>query len=415
MANYNPPNEDLPIYNPTEFSKLTQEISSGDSVSSTYLKANFLQFPVAQGTEQFSNIVVNGSLTLNNNTVVSGDITADTINYTTLNPAVVGANEDGNNVFTAQNTFTNSPTITATMPDYNDNSTKIPTTLWFNNEYIERQINYYNADVISKVNNGGSQQPFPINTIGYEMMDIVILGGAGNSGVNTTPSGDIWKLGGSGGGGACVAITSIDCRTWDEITLNPWRFIPAEWGTYVLRVVVDTINGVAPVGYYRWWAEYGELGGTSAVFGNAAGGVGGRGLCDFPKVSEPGFQEFGVDATPYPLTASNYPPATPVGIKTGTDGEDGIFFGDPATTGNSPPSQQAGGIGIVPTQYHNIDATYPDKYYQDPTGNAYWKFLSQGRAFNIPSGTTASGYYNGGSTSIGQEGVFVFLYKKYLP
>ena len=68
MANYTAPNEDLPIYNQTEFSKLTQEISSGDSVSSTYLKANFLQFPVAQGTEQFSNIVANGSLTLNNNT-----------------------------------------------------------------------------------------------------------------------------------------------------------------------------------------------------------------------------------------------------------------------------------------------------------------------------------------------------------
>jgi len=415
MANYTPPNEDLPIYNPVEFQKLTQEISSGDSVSSTYLKANFLLFPVAQGTEQFSNIVVNGELTLNNNTVVSGDITADTINYTTLNPAVVGANEDGDNTFTALNTFTNFPTITATMPDYNDNSTKIPTTLWFNNEYIERQINYYNADVVSKVNNGGTQQQFPISTIGYEMMDIVILGAAGNSGVNTTPSGDIWKLGGSGGGGACVAITSIDCRTWDEITLNTWVFSPVEWGSQVLRVVVDTINGVAPVGYYRWWAEYGGLGGTSAVFGNATGGVGGRGLCDFPKVSEPGFQEFGVDATPYPLTASNYPPLTPVGIKTGTDGEDGIIFGDPATTGNSPPSQQAGGIGIVPTQYHNIDATYPDKYYQDPTGNTYWKFLSQGRPFNIPSGTTAAGYYGGGSTSIGQEGVFVFLYKKYLP
>lgn len=415
MANYNPPNEDLPIYNPTEFSKLTQELSSGDSVSSTYLKANFLQFPVAQGTEQFSNIVVNGALTLNNNTLVSGDITADTINYTTLNPAVVGANENGNNVFTALNTFNNFPTITATMPDYNDNSTKIPTTLWFNNEYIERQINYYNAYVYSKVNNSTSPQQFPINTIGYEMMDIVILGAGGNSGANTTPSGSVWKLGGSGGGGACVAITSIDCRTWDEITLNTWVNTPTEWGTQVIRVVVDTINGVAPTGYYRWWAEYGEIGGTSVVLGNAAGGVGGRGLCDFPKVSEAGYQEFGVDATPYPLTASNYPPATPIGIKTATDGQDGTFFGDPATTGNASPSQQAGGIGIVPTQYHNIDATYPDKYYQDPTGNAYWKFLSQGRAFNYPLGTTAAGSVSSNSTSIGQEGVFVFLYKKYLP
>ena len=415
MANYTAPNEDLPIYNQTEFSKLTQEISSGDSVSSTYLKANFLQFPVAQGTEQFSNIVANGSLTLNNNTVVSGNITANTINYTTLNPAVVGANEDGNNVFTALNTFTNFPTITATMPDYNDNSTKIPTTLWFNNEYIERQINYYNAYVVSKVNNGGTQTLFPINTIGYEMMDIVILGAGGNSGVNTTPSGDIWKLGGSGGGGACVAITSIDCRTWDEITLNTWVFTPSVWGTKVLRVVVDTINGVSPTGYYRWWVEYGEDGGTSAVFGNAVGGVGGRGLCDFPKVSEPGFQEFGVDATPYPYSPIPTNPSNPTGIKTATDGQDGTFFGDPATTGNTFPSQQAGGIGIVPTQYHNIDATYPDKYYQDPTGNAYWKFLSQARAFNVPAGTTATGSTNSGSTSIGGEGVFVFLYKKYLP
>ena len=412
MSNYPKPNEDLSIFNELEFNKLTQELTINDSVNSSYLKNNFLNYPVAQGTENFENLIINGPLTLNNNTIIDGNITANTINYNTISPAITGANEDGDNTFTALNTFDNHPLISATMPDYSDNSNKIPTSIWFNNEYIERQINYYNAHVISKVNNSGTQQYLNISLIGYEMMDIVILGAGRGSGVNTTPSGGQWKLGGSGGGGACVAITSIDCRTWNEIRLGTWVFSPSEWGEQVLRVTVDTINGVAPVGYYRWWAEYGGLGGSSAVFGNAAGGVGGRGLCNFPKSGDAGYQEFGIDATPYPLGISSN---DTTGTKTGTDGEDGTFFGNPATTGNNPPSQQAGGISIVPTQYHNIDATYPDKYYQDPTGNAYWKFLSQGRAFNIPSGTTASGYYNGGSTSIGQEGLFVFLYKKYMP
>jgi hypothetical protein len=90
MATYEPPTENLAIFDPSVFGK-TSFITTGAADN------RYLQFPVAQGAETLQETTVNGALTVTN-----------TASFTSLNP----------------------PTSLQTIPVSNDNSTKIPTTSW---------------------------------------------------------------------------------------------------------------------------------------------------------------------------------------------------------------------------------------------------------------------------------------------
>lgn len=91
MATYNPPTENLAIFDPSVFTTADIPLTSAEA------DKRYLKFPNAQGTENLATTNINGLLTTN------GDVI-----FASLNP----------------------PTSNATQPASNDSSTKMPTTAW---------------------------------------------------------------------------------------------------------------------------------------------------------------------------------------------------------------------------------------------------------------------------------------------
>jgi len=86
MASYQPPTEDLAIFNPTVFLPNENPLTIGEA--SKY----FLRFPNAQGTENLLNTTVNGDLTVNGvgNYIQYPDATQQTTAFKDLTPSPAG-------------------------------------------------------------------------------------------------------------------------------------------------------------------------------------------------------------------------------------------------------------------------------------------------------------------------------------
>ena len=75
MSIYTPPNKQQSIFNPRNFGSLGQ----GGEINKEYLNANFLAFPVAQGTITLVSANVLGDINQQGDYITSGDIVADDI------------------------------------------------------------------------------------------------------------------------------------------------------------------------------------------------------------------------------------------------------------------------------------------------------------------------------------------------
>jgi len=146
MASYTPPTENLAIFDPRVFSNDITPITTGEG------DKRYLRFPNAQGTENLADMNVGGSAVFSgtatfNNTALptsAGTIPAFNDNTTKIpttawvQTAIAGAIPTSllglNNTWTGTNDFINtgtgSLTSSATQPAPSDNSTKIPTTSW---------------------------------------------------------------------------------------------------------------------------------------------------------------------------------------------------------------------------------------------------------------------------------------------
>jgi hypothetical protein len=145
MASYNPPTENLAIFDPSVF--LTQDINLTTAIGDS----RYLRFPNAQGPENMADTNINGVL-ITNSTVNFNDTTAPTSNQvipasndsstkipTTawVQSAISGGSTNLlplNNTWTGTQNWTNatvgSLTSSAVQPIASDSSTKIPTTAW---------------------------------------------------------------------------------------------------------------------------------------------------------------------------------------------------------------------------------------------------------------------------------------------
>ena len=143
MATYQPPTENLPIFDPTVFAVSLAPLTQADA------DLLYLKFPTAQGTENLLAINVDGQAIFNSiasfpfalptSTATVPAFTDSSTKIPTtawVQGAITGAVPASilatNNTFTGTNAFNNIAPITstATQPASTDSSTKIPTTAW---------------------------------------------------------------------------------------------------------------------------------------------------------------------------------------------------------------------------------------------------------------------------------------------
>jgi len=72
MATYNPPTEDLVIFDRSVFHSV-----NGDTITTATLDANYLKYPIAQGTETIPDLVVGGGCSVGGNLGMGGNISFD--------------------------------------------------------------------------------------------------------------------------------------------------------------------------------------------------------------------------------------------------------------------------------------------------------------------------------------------------
>lgn len=130
MTAYLPPDENLNIYNPVEFSEK-------QALTLTDAKKRLLEFPTAQGLETLLATDIQGTLTIQGD-FTTEDLTLSQLNYTTLNPALTLSGLGDTNVWTGSNTYTTYiPTTSDTIADDED-STEVATTNWIRRYTIEK-------------------------------------------------------------------------------------------------------------------------------------------------------------------------------------------------------------------------------------------------------------------------------------
>ena len=72
MATYNPPTENLVIFDSSVFHSV-----NGDTITQQTLDANYLRFPIGQGTETIPDLVVGGGASVGGNLGVNGELVLD--------------------------------------------------------------------------------------------------------------------------------------------------------------------------------------------------------------------------------------------------------------------------------------------------------------------------------------------------
>ena len=248
MANYNPPLENLPIFDNGLFvtSDLSLTVEKGDK--------RYLKFPNAQGTENLleinvagvadflsgMNIIDNTSITnidqVGSSLVIDNNVNSGTIQMNVNNSSGVQSspftvsstiatlssqncniNATGSVVMnTPTLTFnsTNPPTCSAVQPASTDSTTKIPTTAWVQSALagatsytpILSSVGYYPA--FNKTI--GTWQTYN-TTSNTQFVDIYTMAGGGALGNTATNPTLGWSkgIGGSGGGGGMVLNSRV--------------------------------------------------------------------------------------------------------------------------------------------------------------------------------------------------------------
>ena len=75
MSIYHPPSKTQGIFNPSNFGGL----GAGGQITTEYLDANYVQFPVAQGNTTLVGTNVLGNITQQGDLTTTGDISGETI------------------------------------------------------------------------------------------------------------------------------------------------------------------------------------------------------------------------------------------------------------------------------------------------------------------------------------------------
>ena len=156
MSIYNPPTKDQSIFNPSNYGGL----GVGGEITTEYLNANFLAFPVAQGNITLVSTNVLGDINQTGNIYTSGDIQADDIDgdVITGNSILVGTN----NLLTE--ITTNSGRITTAEGNITTNTTNIATntsdiaTLTSSITGFQSQIDTNATNITTNTNNIGTLQ-----------------------------------------------------------------------------------------------------------------------------------------------------------------------------------------------------------------------------------------------------------------
>ena len=120
MANYQPPTEDLPIFDPTMFQRNDTPLTIAEGYN------YFLAFPIAQGAEEIGDLTVGNSGVCPTMTLVPPDNSLHMANTTWVIQYITGAITG----FAPINSpaFTGIPTVPTPAPS--DNSLQIPNTSW---------------------------------------------------------------------------------------------------------------------------------------------------------------------------------------------------------------------------------------------------------------------------------------------
>jgi hypothetical protein len=204
MADYPRPEDQLAIFNPEEF-------NPRGSVSLTTAKEFILAFPTAQGTEELQDANVSENVIVNANTDATGySMTGSTINYTSLNPAIVGATLSGANVWIGTNDFTLAPIISATLLPPLDATNKMTTTEWVRNSFQLQVPTYSNPDPIYTYLTPTNTY-YEYDVAGYNRIDLMIIGRGGFAGASVqNPSSLKFGLGGGGTSAGIHIVRRID-------------------------------------------------------------------------------------------------------------------------------------------------------------------------------------------------------------
>ena len=181
MTAYLPPDENLNIYNPVEFSEK-------QALTLTDAKKRLLEFPTAQGLETLLATDIQGTLTIQGD-FTTEDLTLSQLNYTTLNPALTLAGLGDTNVWTGSNSYTTYiPTTSDTIADDED-STEVATTNWIRRYTIEKYWDAIDPPTIQQFTATASTQtwysPDPEIYGKYQRMSILFYGDitAGSTGL----------------------------------------------------------------------------------------------------------------------------------------------------------------------------------------------------------------------------------------
>lgn len=182
MTAYLPPDENLNIYNPVEFSEK-------QALTLTDAKKRLLEFPTAQGLETLLATDIQGTLTIQGD-FTTEDLTLSQLNYTTLNPALTLAGLADTNVWTNSNTYTTYiPTTSDTIADAED-STEVATTNWIRRYTIEKNWDDIDPPTIQTFTAGTSintwYSPDPEIYGKYQRMSILCYGQAGQGSTGLT-------------------------------------------------------------------------------------------------------------------------------------------------------------------------------------------------------------------------------------
>ena len=80
MSIYNPPSKTQGIFNPSNFGGL----GAGGQITTDYLDANYIAFPVSQGNTTLVGTNILGDITQQGDFTTTGDITGDSIEGTSF-------------------------------------------------------------------------------------------------------------------------------------------------------------------------------------------------------------------------------------------------------------------------------------------------------------------------------------------
>jgi hypothetical protein len=294
MADYNPPIENLPIFDPSVFNTGDQYITQNDA------DKRYLRYPNAQGTENFGQINVNGTATFTTsavmkkplllNSTTSSDREIQNTTYTMIDKTgntSVGklyadiadfyyeCNGNGkshiflnNSISGAQSTTlqmntsnfiinsTNLPTAPlATLPASTDSSTKIPTTAWVQSAITSGGST---TQTVSFTASGTTTTP-----TNCRFVDIQVIGYGGECGVSAF--GPPVYYGGSGSGGNMALISGASMEGGLTLTFT---FVATSTTGYVQVQYTDASGSLVNIA-----KVYNGSKGADASIGS--GGIGG--------------------------------------------------------------------------------------------------------------------------------------------